>query len=258
LTLYKTLDGELLITLLNNRLSLTTLVKSVFFISFIGLTACSPEPTKAPVTELTEEAAEEAAEETVAETVADAAKEPAMAPTDETRDPNWRQQLTKPALMTFEAGKSYFWDMKTNKGDMRFRLFHETAPMHATSTIYLTEMGFYDNVIFHRVIPGFMAQGGDPTGTGSGDPGYRYDGEFAGDLTHDRRGLLSMANAGPGTDGSQFFITFLPVPFLDTKHTLFGELVSGMETLEALEALGSRSGATQERLVIITASIIEE
>ncbi|MEJ6682893.1 MAG: peptidylprolyl isomerase [SAR86 cluster bacterium] len=171
---------------------------------------------------------------------------------------DWRQHLTQPEMMTFDANTNYYWDLTTNVGDMRFRLFHATAPMHTTSTIFLTEQGFYDNVIFHRVIPGFMAQGGDPTGTGSGDPGYKYAGEFAGNLSHDKPGLLSMANAGPGTDGSQFFITFVATPFLDGKHTLFGELISGMETLKALEARGSRSGKTSETLTIIKAAIHQE
>ncbi|MFT4721717.1 MAG: peptidyl-prolyl cis-trans isomerase B (cyclophilin B), partial [Candidatus Azotimanducaceae bacterium] len=205
-----------------------------------------------PVVESNEESAKAPTNEQTEEPVALQEQTPAAT------DPNWRQQLSKPAMMTFESGKSYYWDLKTNKGDMRFRLFHETAPMHATSTIYLTQMGFYDNLIFHRVIPGFMAQGGDPTGTGSGDPGYRYAGEFAGNLSHDKPGLLSMANAGPGTDGSQFFITFKATPFLDGKHTLFGELISGTETLKALEAKGSRGGATLERLEIISASIAME
>ena len=170
-------------------------------------------------------------------------------------DPRWKQNLKPPSLMSFEEGKNYFWDMQTNKGDMSFRLFHESAPMHTTSTIYLTTIGFYDDVIFHRVIPGFMAQGGDPTGTGRGGPGYLYDGEFDGTTSHDRPGLLSMANAGPNTDGSQFFITFVPTDFLDGKHTIFGELISGKDTLRALEEQGSRSGKIKQRLVINKATI---
>ena len=168
---------------------------------------------------------------------------------------NWRQHLTQPLLMTFEADTDYYWNLTTNLGEMRFRLFHATAPMHVTSTIYLTEQGFYDDLIFHRVIPGFMAQGGDPAGNGSGNPGYQYAGEFDGNLSHDRPGLLSMANAGPGTDGSQFFITFVATPFLDGKHTLFGELVSGMDTLRKLEAQGSRNGPPLTKLEIIKAVI---
>ena len=127
--------------------------------------------------------------------------------------------------------------------------------MHVTSTVYLTKLGFYDDVIFHRVINGFMAQGGDPLGIGRGGPGYQYAGEFSREVSHDRRGLLSMANRGPGTDGSQFFITFIPTPSLDGKHTIFGELISGKKTLAELEKRGSRSGATSERLLILRASI---
>ena len=246
------------------NLSSIAIVKSLLILCLIGLAACSPEPVVEPVVESTGEPTEESFEAPAKAPANEQTQEPVAlqeqtpAATDEARAPNWRQQLSKPAMMTFESGKSYYWDLKTNKGDMRFRLFHETAPMHATSTIYLTQMGFYDNLIFHRVIPGFMAQGGDPTGTGSGDPGYRYAGEFAGNLSHDKPGLLSMANAGPGTDGSQFFITFKATPFLDGKHTLFGELISGTETLKALEAKGSRSGTTLERLEIISASIATE
>jgi cyclophilin family peptidyl-prolyl cis-trans isomerase len=170
-------------------------------------------------------------------------------------DPDWKVKVTAPELMQFAADKTYEWHLETNQGTMTFELYHEAAPMHVTSTIYLTELGFYDDVIFHRVIPGFMAQGGDPTGTGRGGPAYRYDGEFAAGLSHTKPGLLSMANAGPGTDGSQFFITFVPTPFLDGKHTIFGELISGMDVLKTLESKGSRSGQTSEALIINKASV---
>lgn len=122
--------------------------------------------------------------------------------------------------------------------------------MHVTSFMYLARLGFYDGLSFHRVITGFMAQGGCPLGSGTGGPGYKYEGEFAPTLKHDRGGLLSMANAGPGTDGSQFFLTFVPTPWLDGKHTIFGEVVEGKETLQALEKAGSQSGKTSEKLVM--------
>lgn len=173
-------------------------------------------------------------------------------------DPNWKSSVTQPEMMTFEPGKTYAWELETNLGTMTFKLFHKESPMHVSSTVYLTELGFYNDVIFHRVIPGFMAQGGDPTGTGRGGPAYKYDGEFAAGLSHTKPGLLSMANAGPGTDGSQFFITFLPTPFLDGKHTIFGELTAGAEVLKALEARGSRSGKTSEMLKIVQAKILVE
>ena len=132
----------------------------------------------------------------------------------------------------------------------------DVAPMHVTSTIYLTLLGFYDDVVFHRVITGFMAQGGDPTGTGTGGPGYQYDGEYSPKAKHDKRGILSMANTGrPTTDGSQFFLTFGPTPHLDGKHTVFGEVVGGNSTLDRLEERGSGSGRTSEKLMIQKATV---
>ena len=138
---------------------------------------------------------------------------------------------------------------------MSVRLRPDVAPRHVASTIYLTRLGFYDGLGFHRVITEFMAQGGCPLGSGTGGPGYEYAGEFDPGLRHDRPGLLSMANRGPGTDGSQFFLTFVPTPWLDDKHTVFGEVVEGMDTLEALEACGSESGRTREPLSITRATI---
>jgi len=140
--------------------------------------------------------------------------------------------------------------MSTNHGDITIELFDEDAPKTVQNFKDLAEKGFYDGLSFHRVIQGFMAQGGCPLGTGTGGPGYQFDGEHRADVKHDRPGLLSMANAGPGTDGSQFFLTFVPTPWLDGKHTIFGEVVEGQEALRALEAAGSRSGATSEPLKI--------
>ena len=136
--------------------------------------------------------------------------------------------------------------MTTSKGAVRIKLLPDVAPMHVTSFIYLSRLGFYDGLAFHRVIPGFMAQGGCPLGTGTGGPGYKYDpASSATTSKHDRGGLLSMANAGPGTDGSQFFLTFVATPWLDGKHTIFGEVTDGMETLKAIEPLGSSSGQAE-------------
>jgi len=168
---------------------------------------------------------------------------------------NWRTKLTKPPTVEFDAGESYFWDIKTNVGDLVVRLLPDTAPAHVSSTIYLTRLGFYDGLAFHRVITEFMAQGGCPLGTGTGGPGYEYDGEFDSGVKHDRPGLLSMANAGPGTDGSQFFLTFIPTPWLDGNHSIFGEVIDGQDTLKALESRGSQSGSTSEPLSIESATI---
>jgi cyclophilin family peptidyl-prolyl cis-trans isomerase len=172
--------------------------------------------------------------------------------------PNWKQKLPQPPKQSFTAGKTYYWNLTTNKGPIKVKLRPDVAPMHVSSTIYLTRLGFYDGTLFHRVIPGFMAQGGDPLGTGTGGPGYEYAGEFSPSVKHDRKGLLSMANRGPGTDGSQFFLTFVPTAWLDNKHSIFGEVVGGDATLSALEAAGSQSGRTSEKLTIDKAEISVE
>lgn len=169
--------------------------------------------------------------------------------------PSWKTRLPKPTQASFTAGKTYLWVLDTTKGPIEVRLLADSAPMHVTSTIYLTNLGFYDGLTFHRVIPGFMAQGGDPLGNGTGGPGYQYDGEFKGGAKHDKPGMLSMANAGPGTDGSQFFLTFVETSYLNGKHTVFGETLKGTDTLKALEAAGSQSGRTKEKLEIKKATI---
>jgi peptidyl-prolyl cis-trans isomerase B (cyclophilin B) len=175
--------------------------------------------------------------------------------TDKTQS-DWKTTLEKPEIVTFDPEAQYFWELDTTEGRLVVKLFPEITPMHVTSTIYLTKLGFYDDLVFHRVINNFMAQGGDPLGNGSGNPGYKYAGEFSGTLSHDKPGLLSMANSGPNTDGSQFFITFAATPWLDGKHTIFGEVVEGLETtLPAIENLGSRSGQTEKAVKIIKATI---
>jgi peptidyl-prolyl cis-trans isomerase B (cyclophilin B) len=114
----------------------------------------------------------------------------------------------------------------TTKGDIRLNLFPEKAPLTVLNFVNLSARGFYDGLIFHRVIPDFMIQGGCPQGRGTGGPGYKFRDEFSPDLKHDRPGILSMANAGPGTNGSQFFITHVATPWLDGRHTVFGSVVS--------------------------------
>jgi cyclophilin family peptidyl-prolyl cis-trans isomerase len=143
-------------------------------------------------------------------------------------------------------------------GDIKIEFMPDVAPKHVSSTIYLTKIGFYDDVLFHRVIPRFMAQGGDPTGRGGGGPGYTYEGEFDRRARHDKPGILSMANRGPGTDSSQFFITFAATPHLDGKHTVFGEVVDGMDTVRELEKRGTPKGEPKEKLVIERATVSVE
>ena len=160
----------------------------------------------------------------------------------------WKTMLPRPPQATFDPAHSYFARMVTNKGTIVIKFMPGTAPMHVSNFIYLARLGFYDDMPFHRVIPGFMAQGGCPVGNGTGGPGYQFEGEFGGTAKHDKAGRLSMANAGPGTDGSQFFLTFVPTPHLDGAHTLFGQVVEGMDTLQKLEAGGTRTGGPKEPL----------
>jgi cyclophilin family peptidyl-prolyl cis-trans isomerase len=201
------------------------------------LAACGSRSEGAPVPEDPPQGGEEQpvsrAEGPVAEADAFIARQ-----TIDKTNPRWKTRLPKPPKFTFDPAKTYTWVLETNQGTMRFKLRADVAPMHVSSTIYLTRVGFYDDLGFHRVIQGFMAQGGCPLGTGTGGPGYEYDGEFSRTVIHDRPGLLSMANRGPGTDGSQFFITFGATPHLNGKHTIFGELSRGSDVLQKFEALG--------------------
>ncbi|MCQ2381109.1 MAG: peptidylprolyl isomerase [Acidaminococcaceae bacterium] len=125
----------------------------------------------------------------------------------------------------------------TNKGEFVAEMFEDKAPATTKNFIDLVEKGFYDDLIFHRVIDGFMIQGGDPTGTGMGGPGYKIKDEFGEGLKHDDEGILSMANAGPNTGGSQFFITLAPTPWLDGHHAIFGKIVEGMDRVRLIGAV---------------------
>jgi cyclophilin family peptidyl-prolyl cis-trans isomerase len=133
-----------------------------------------------------------------------------------------------------DTSKSYRARFKTERGEIVVELHAAEAPLTVENFVNLARAGFYDGTTFHRVIPGFMAQGGDPTGTGRGGPGYQFPDEFSADLRHDGPGVLSMANAGPGTNGSQFFITFAATPHLDGRHTVFGRVVEGMEVVTSI------------------------
>lgn len=135
------------------------------------------------------------------------------------------KQYNAPPAMQIDPNKSYTATFKTDHGDIVVDLFAAQAPKTVNNFVFLARDGFYDNSTFHRVISQFMAQGGDPTGSGRGGPGYRFDDEpGALALKHDRAGILSMANAGPNTNGSQFFITHVPTPHLDGKHAVFGKV----------------------------------
>jgi peptidyl-prolyl cis-trans isomerase B (cyclophilin B) len=144
------------------------------------------------------------------------------------------KKYSAPPAMGIDVKKKYQATLVMDKGDIVIELFADKAPRTVNNFVFLAREGFYDGVTFHRVIPGFMAQGGDPTGTGTGGPGYKFADEFHPALKHDGPGVLSMANAGPNTNGSQFFITYAATPHLDGRHSVFGRVVKGMDVLTAI------------------------
>jgi cyclophilin family peptidyl-prolyl cis-trans isomerase len=146
------------------------------------------------------------------------------------------KQWDQPPALQLDANKSYMATIRTEKGDVIIQLFSKTTPYTVNNFVFLAREGFYNGTIFHRVINNFMVQGGDPTSTGMGGPGYHFGDEFDPSLRHDKPGILSMANAGPNTNGSQFFITHVPTPWLDQKHTVFGEVVKGMDVVLSIPA----------------------
>ncbi|MGQ9813547.1 MAG: peptidylprolyl isomerase [Candidatus Roseilinea sp.] len=162
------------------------------------------------------------------------------------------KQYKNPPAMTIDPNKKYTARIKTGKGDIVVELFADKAPKTVNNFVFLAREGYYDNTTFHRVIKPFMIQGGDPTGTGRGGPGYRFEDEFHKDLRHDAPGILSMANAGPNTNGSQFFITHIPTPHLDNRHTVFGRVIEGMDVVNAIpERDPSRAREPGEKLITI-------
>jgi peptidyl-prolyl cis-trans isomerase B (cyclophilin B) len=144
------------------------------------------------------------------------------------------KQWNKPPAMTVDPKKTYRAKMETNKGLIELELYPQHAPKTVNNFVFLAREGFYDGVTFHRVISNFVIQGGDPTSSGSGGPGYRFEDETRGNPLRHETGAISMANAGPNTNGSQFFITHSPQPHLDGKHTVFGKVVVGQDVVNAI------------------------
>ncbi len=144
------------------------------------------------------------------------------------------KKYSAPPAMALKPGARYQARIETDKGDLLVDLHADLVPMTVNNFVFLAREGFYDGVIFHRVIANFMAQSGDPTGTGTGGPGYQFKDEFDQTLRHSGPGVLSMANAGPNTNGSQFFITHVATPWLDGKHTVFGQVADGMKVLMSI------------------------
>ena len=141
--------------------------------------------------------------------------------------------------------------LKTNKGDITLTLDAAKAPKTVANFLQYVESGHYDGTIFHRVIDNFMIQGGDPTGTGSGGPGYKFADEFHKDLRHSGPGILSMANSGPNTNGSQFFVTLAACPWLDGKHTVFGRISKGKDIMKQVEKYGKQDGKPSAAIVLV-------
>lgn len=161
-----------------------------------------------------------------------------------------------PPEMTIDTGKKYTAIMETEKGNLVIELFAADVPKTVNNFVFLAREGYYDGTTFHRVLPGFMVQGGDPTGTGRGGPGYRFEDEFTSHL-HEA-GALSMANAGPNTNGSQFFICYAPQHGLDGRHSVFGQLVEGMDVLESITPRDPSQNPQFEGDKIIKITINEE
>ena len=144
------------------------------------------------------------------------------------------KQWDSPPAVTIDTEKTYQVKLETNRGDITLELYAEHAPKTVNNFLFLIGEEFYDGVTFHRVIDNFMIQGGDPTGTGRGGPGYRFEDELKGNPLKHGTKVISMANAGPDTNGSQFFITHLPQPHLDGKHTVFGKVIQGEDVVDAI------------------------
>lgn len=168
------------------------------------------------------------------------------------------QMYTSPPALTIDPAKAYKATMVTEMGNIVLELYADRAPNTVNSFVFLAREGFYDNTTFHRVIPGFMAQGGDPAGTGRGGPGYAFADEFDPSLTHDGPGVLSMANSGPDTNGSQFFITLEATPWLDGRHAVFGRVIEGMDVVQSLTARDPQQNPSFEGDKILTVVIQEE
>ena len=144
-------------------------------------------------------------------------------------------QWDSPPEMQIDSSKTYGATIETNKGVIELELYLQHAPKTVNNFVFLAGKGFYDGLSFHRVISNFMIQGGDPTGTGGGGPGYRFEDEVAENPLKHEKGVISMANAGPNTNGSQFFITHAPQPHLNRKHTVFGKVVAGQDVVDSIQ-----------------------
>ena len=171
------------------------------------------------------------------------------------REMNQKQYSTFPGVLPEKERVGKKAKFETNQGSFTVQLFGDKTPKTVSSFIFLVKEGFYNNLTFHRVIASFMIQGGDPIGNGTGDPGYKFEDEFDPSLTFNKPGLLAMANSGPNTNGSQFFITAAPTPHLNNLHTIFGEVVEGYSVVEGISKV--QTGASDKPLESIVIKKIE-
>jgi cyclophilin family peptidyl-prolyl cis-trans isomerase len=167
------------------------------------------------------------------------------------------KQYDRPPALAIDPSKRYVATIATDLGDIVVELYADKAPATVNNFVFLAREGFYDGCTFHRVIKDFMVQGGDPTGTGRGGPGYRFADEFHPKLKHDGAGVLSMANAGPDTNGSQFFITHVATPHLDGRHAVFGRVVDGLDVVMAIPERDPMT-AREPGLAMNSVTILEE
>ncbi|HYX35452.1 MAG TPA: peptidylprolyl isomerase [Oligoflexus sp.] len=168
----------------------------------------------------------------------------------------WLALFFAPLSLAQETKQDLKAKIKTSQGDIEIKLFADKVPQTVSNFYNLAKQGFYKDIIFHRVIPGFMVQTGDPKGDGTGGPGYTFADEFHKDLKHDKPGILSMANAGPDTNGSQFFITVAPTPHLDNKHSVFGEVTAGMDVVNAIVNAKANGSKPEKDIKILSVDII--
>jgi cyclophilin family peptidyl-prolyl cis-trans isomerase len=217
----------------------------LLFVMLLLLAACA-QPTEAPTA--AQESKSDAPVVEGCRVVADKQIDPALQ----------AKQFTACPPMEIDPNKTYTATLKTEKGDIVVELLPKQAPMAVNSFIFLARQGWFDGVPFHRVIPGFVAQGGDPSGSGQGGPGYQFDNEISAELKFDRPGMVGMANAGPGTNGSQFFITYAPLTHLDGGYTIFGRVVSGMEVAQMLTARDPSQGGSLPEPDKILSVVIQE
>ena len=221
-------------------------------LALLALMACvlqtpEPEETSAPETTATATPAAAATGSTPAATP----PTPAPTPAATARSTGSRTSYSSLPAMTLDPESDYVADFRTNQGNFRVELFSSQTPVTVNNFVFLAQQGFYDGLIFHRVIDGFMIQGGDPTGTGGGGPGYQFQDEIVPGLVFDSPGKLAMANAGPGTNGSQFFITVAATDWLNGNHTIFGEVTEGQSVVNDISRVATNNrDAPLQRVVI--------